>query len=404
MMEVKILKMYQLIKMAIKSIVTNKIRSFLTMLGIIIGIASVIILVAMGQGSTQSVQNSIESMGTNLITVNITAGQNKEVSNDELNELKTKPGIKDISPTISSGNTNISAGGQTATTTVQAVEPNYETIKNTPVQSGRFIDQDDLDNRYYSAVVGIDVATELFNSTDVIGQTVNVNGIPFNIVGVLKSQGTSTNGSADDTILLPLTTAQRLLKSTQIKTFYVEASSSDSVNTAMQYLELFLDTKYGLAVSSSSTVTNQYYRVMNQTSLLQTATSTSQTMTNELAGIACISLLVGGIGIMNIMLVSVMERTREIGIRKALGAKRKAILLQFLIEAVVVSGIGGILGVLIGVGGSELLHTLNNTAIALSSSVILASFAFSVTVGVVFGLYPASKASKLSPIDALAHE
>jgi len=390
--------------MAIKSIVTNKIRSFLTMLGIIIGIASVIILVAMGQGSTQSVQNSIESMGTNLITVNITAGQNKEVSNDELNELKTKPGIKDISPTISSGNTNISAGGQTATTTVQAVEPNYETIKNTPVQSGRFIDQDDLDNRYYSAVVGIDVATELFNSTDVIGQTVNVNGIPFNIVGVLKSQGTSTNGSADDTILLPLTTAQRLLKSTQIKTFYVEASSSDSVNTAMQYLELFLDTKYGLAVSSSSTVTNQYYRVMNQTSLLQTATSTSQTMTNELAGIACISLLVGGIGIMNIMLVSVMERTREIGIRKALGAKRKAILLQFLIEAVVVSGIGGILGVLIGVGGSELLHTLNNTAIALSSSVILASFAFSVTVGVVFGLYPASKASKLSPIDALAHE
>jgi putative ABC transport system permease protein len=404
MMEVKILKMYQLIKMAIKSIVTNKIRSFLTMLGIIIGIASVIILVAMGQGSTQSVQNSIESMGTNLITVNITAGQNKEVSNDELNELKTKPGIKDISPTISSGNTNISAGGQTATTTVQAVEPNYETIKNTPVQSGRFIDQDDLDNRYYSAVVGIDVATELFNSTDVIGQTVNVNGIPFNIVGVLKSQGTSTNGSADDTILLPLTTAQRLLKSTQIKTFYVEASSSDSVNTAMQYLELFLDTKYGLAVSSSSTVTNQYYRVMNQTSLLQTATSTSQTMTNELAGIACISLLVGGIGIMNIMLVSVMERTREIGIRKALGAKRKAILLQFLIEAVVVSGIGGVLGVLIGVGGSELLHTLNNTAIALSSSVILASFAFSVTVGVVFGLYPASKASKLSPIDALAHE
>jgi putative ABC transport system permease protein len=401
---VKIVKLYQLLKMAVKSIVTNKIRSFLTMLGIIIGIASVIILVAMGQGSTKSVQDSINSMGTNLITVNITAGQNKQVTNDELKELKTQPGIKDISPTISAGNTNISGGDQTATTTVQAVEPNYETIKNTPVDSGRFIDQDDLDNRYYSAVVGTDVATELFNSTDVVGQTINVDGIPFTIVGVLKSQGTSTNGSADDTVLLPLTTAQRILKSTQIKTFYVQASSSDSVNTAMQYLELFLDTKYGLAVSSSSTVTNQYYRVMNQTSLLQTATSTTQTMTNELAGIACISLLVGGIGIMNIMLVSVMERTREIGIRKALGAKRKAILLQFLIEAVFVSGIGGILGVLIGVGGSELLHTLNNTAISLSSSVILASFGFSVTVGVVFGLYPASKASKLSPIDALAHE
>lgn len=398
------MKTYQLLKMAIKSIITNKIRSFLTMLGIIIGIASVIILIAMGQGSTKSVQNSIQSMGTNLITVSITAGQAKDVSTQELNELKTKPGIKDISPTISSNNVNISSGDQTATTTVQAVEPNYETIKNTPVESGRFINQDDLDNRYYSAVIGTDVATELFNSTDVVGQKITISGVSFDIVGVLKSQGTSSNGSADDTIILPLTTAQRLLKTTQIKTFYVQASSSDKVNTAMEYLELFLDTKYGLSTSSSSTVTNQYYRVFNQTSLLQTATSTTQTMTNELAGIACISLLVGGIGIMNIMLVSVMERTREIGIRKALGAKRKAILMQFLIEAIFVSGIGGILGVIIGVGGSELLQTFNHTAISLSGSVILASFAFSVTVGVVFGLYPANKASKLSPIDALAQE
>lgn len=398
------MKTYQLLKMAIKSIITNKIRSFLTMLGIIIGIASVIILIAMGQGSTKSVQNSIQSMGTNLITVSITAEQAKDVSTQELNELKTKPGIKDISPTISSNNVNISSGDQTATTTVQAVEPNYETIKNTPVESGRFINQDDLDNRYYSAVIGTDVATELFNSTDVVGQKITISGVSFDIVGVLKSQGTSSNGSADDTIMLPLTTAQRLLKTTQIKTFYVQASSSDKVNTAMEYLELFLDTKYGLSTSSSSTVTNQYYRVFNQTSLLQTATSTTQTMTNELAGIACISLLVGGIGIMNIMLVSVMERTREIGIRKALGAKRKAILMQFLIEAIFVSGIGGILGVIIGVGGSELLQTFNHTAISLSGSVILASFAFSVTVGVLFGLYPANKASKLSPIDALAQE
>lgn len=403
-MEVTLVKTYQLLKMAIKSIITNKIRSFLTMLGIIIGIASVIILIAMGQGSTKSVQNSIQSMGTNLITVSITAEQAKDVSTQELNELKTKPGIKDISPTISSNNVNISSGDQTATTTVQAVEPNYETIKNTPVESGRFINQDDLDNRYYSAVIGTDVATELFNSTDVVGQKITVSGVSFDIVGVLKSQGTSSNGSADDTIMLPLTTAQRLLKTTQIKTFYVQASSSDNVNTAMEYLQLFLDTKYGLSTNSSSTVTNQYYRVFNQTSLLQTATSTTQTMTNELAGIACISLLVGGIGIMNIMLVSVMERTREIGIRKALGAKRKAILMQFLIEAIFVSGIGGILGVIIGVGGSELLQTFNHTAISLSGSVILASFAFSVTVGVVFGLYPANKASKLSPIDALAQE
>ena len=390
--------------MAIKSIFANKMRSFLTMLGIIIGIASVIILIAMGQGSTKSVQDSISSMGTNLITVSITSDKAKDVTKEELNQLKTKPGIKDISPTINGGNVNISAGDQTATTTVQAVEPNYETIKNVPAQSGRFINQDDLDNRYNSAVIGTDVATELFNTTDVVGQKLNINGVSFDIVGVLKSQGTSSSGSSDDTVLLPLTTAQRLLKTTDIKTFYIQASSSASVDTAMSYLQLFMDTKYGLATTSSSTVTNKYFRVFNQSSLLATATSTNQTMTNELAGIAAISLLVGGIGIMNIMLVSVMERTREIGIRKALGAKRKAILLQFLIEAVFVSGIGGIIGVLVGIGGSELLQTLNNTAIQLSTPVILAAFAFSVTVGIVFGLYPASKASKLSPIDALSFE
>lgn len=404
MMGVKIMKIHQLFKMAIKSIFANKMRSFLTMLGIIIGIASVIILIAMGQGSTKSVQDSISSMGTNLITVSITGNKTKEVTKEELAQLKTKPGIKDISPTINGGNVNISAGDQTASTTVQAVEPNYETIKNTPIQSGRFINQDDLDNRYNSAVIGTDVATELFNNADVVGQQLNINGISFNIVGVLKSQGTSSAGSSDDTILLPLTTAQRLLKTTDIKTFYIEASSSDSVNTAMSYLQLFMDSKYGLATTSTSTVTNKYFRVFNQSSLLATATSTNQTMTNELAGIAAISLLVGGIGIMNIMLVSVMERTREIGIRKALGAKRKAILLQFLIEAVFVSGIGGIIGVLVGIGGSELLQTFNNTAIQLSTPVILAAFAFSVTVGIVFGLYPASKASKLSPIDALSFE
>jgi len=398
------MKIHQLFKMALKSIFANKMRSFLTMLGIIIGIASVIILIAMGQGSTKSVQDSISSMGTNLITVSITGKTTKDVTKEELNELKTKPGIKDISPTLSSGNVNISAGDQTATTTVQAVEPNYETIKNVPAESGRFINQNDLDNRYNSAVVGTDVATELFNSTDVVGQKLNINGVSFDIVGVLKSQGTSSAGSSDDTVLLPLTTAQRLLKTTDIKTFYIQASSSDNVNTAMSYLQLFMDTKYGLPTTSASTVTNKYFRVFNQSSLLATATSTNQTMTNELAGIAAISLLVGGIGIMNIMLVSVMERTREIGIRKALGAKRRAILLQFLIEAVFVSGIGGILGVLIGIGGSELLQAFNNTAIQLSSTVVLAAFAFSVTVGIVFGLYPASKASKLSPIDALSFE
>lgn len=394
------MKIYQLFKMAVKSVTSNKLRSFLTMLGIIIGISSVIILIAMGQGTTQKVTEQIQSMGTNLITVSITGNRTKPFTSKDVAALKAKPGIKDIAPALSQGNETIKGGTTTATTTVLATEPSYETIRNISVQSGRFITQSDLDNRYHSAVVGVDVANELYNSTNVVGETINVNGVDFNIVGVLNSMGTSSTGSSDDTVILPLTTAQRLLKTTSIRTFYVQAKDTDSVDTAMAYLALFLNKKY----PSTSGRTSQNYRIMNETSLLQTANSTTQSMTNMLSGIAAISLLVGGIGIMNIMLVSVMERTREIGIRKSLGAKRRSILLQFLIEAVFVSGLGGFLGVIIGVAGSELLQKYKNIAMSVSPNIVLIAFGFSVTVGVVFGLYPASKASKLNPIEALRFE
>lgn len=394
------MKLYQLLKMAVKSVISNKLRSFLTMLGIIIGISSVIILIAMGQGTTQKVTEQIQSMGTNLITVNITGNRTKSFTNKDIEDLKTKPGIQDIAPVLSQGGETVKGGTQTASTTILATEPNYETIKNISVQSGRFITQSDLDNRYHSAVIGVDVANELYNSTDVVGETININGVDFNIVGVLTSMGTSSTGSSDDTVILPLTTAQRLLKTTSVKTFYVQAKDTNSVDTAMAYLSIFLNKKY----PTTSGSTSQNYRIMNETSLLETANSTTQNMTNMLSGIAAISLLVGGIGIMNIMLVSVMERTREIGIRKSLGAKRHSILLQFLIEAVFVSGLGGILGVIIGVAGSELLQKYRNMAMLVSPNVVLIAFSFSVTVGVVFGLYPASKASKLNPIDALRFE
>lgn len=400
MMGVKIMNLLQLFKMAVKSVIGNKVRSFLTMLGIIIGISSVIILIAMGQGTTKKVADQIQSMGTNLITVNITANRTNPFTNQDLANLKTKPGIQDIAPALSQGNETVKGGTQTATTSVLATEPNYESIRNISVQSGRFITQTDLDNRYHSAVVGVDVANELYNSTNVVGQIININGVDFNIVGVLASMGTSSTGSADDTVILPLTTAQRLLKTTSIRTFYVQAKDTNSVDTAMAYLTIFLNKKY----PSTSGRTSQNYRIMNETSLLDTANSTNQNMTNMLSGIAAISLIVGGIGIMNIMLVSVMERTREIGIRKALGAKRRSILLQFLIEAVFVSGLGGIFGVLIGILGSELLQKYKNMAMLVSPNIVIVAFGFSVTVGIVFGLYPASKASKLSPIDALRYE
>jgi putative ABC transport system permease protein len=386
----------KLIKVAMSSVWNNKMRSFLTMLGIIIGISSVIILVGMGEGTKKQVTEQIEKLGTNLITVSITGNRNNAITEEELDDLKTKPGIKEIAPSLSQGNVNIKSGDTTETTTLEASTPNYADIRKLTISAGRFIAQRDIDNRFKVLVIGSETAQNVFGTTNVVGETMYVNGIEFTVVGVLKSEGTSSMGSNDDRIILPLSTAQRLLKTSDIRTFYIEAENKDKVNEAMGYLQLFLNKKYNNDTRS--------FRVMNQTSLLETASSTTQSMTTMLSGIAAISLVVGGIGIMNIMLVSVIERTREIGIRKAIGAKRRTILSQFLIEAATISSLGGITGVLIGYLGSYLGPKYFSTTIVISGNIVLAAFAFSVLVGVVFGIYPASKASKLNPIDALRFE
>lgn len=393
----------KLLKIAMKSIWDNKMRSFLTMLGIIIGISSVIVLVGMGQGTQKQVSDKIEQLGTNLIT--ITLNRSASITDDEMKELKTKPGIKEIAPALSQGSVNVKAGSESGTTTLEASLPSYEEIRKLTVASGRFIEQRDVDNRYNVLVIGSETADTLFSTTNVVGQTVYVNGTEFKIIGVLKSEGTSSSGTSDDRIIVPLTTGQRLLKTGKATTYYVEAESKDKVDTAMGYLQLFLNKKFKLRDESvTSTATRTYYRVMSQTSILDTATSTTQSMTNMLAGIAAISLLVGGIGIMNIMLVSVMERTREIGIRKAIGAKRRTVLMQFLIESATVSGLGGLIGVAIGYAASYFGKILFGTTILISNSVVISAFIFSVVIGILFGVYPANKASKLNPIDALRVE
>jgi putative ABC transport system permease protein len=386
----------KLIKVAMSSVWGNKMRSFLTMLGIIIGISSVIILVGMGEGTKKQVTEQIEKLGTNLITVNLTGRRNNSISDAELEELKTKPGIKEIAPSLSQGNVNIKAGTEATTTSLEASTPNYAGIRKITISAGRFIQQRDVDNRFNVLVIGPETADNLFGSTNVVGKTMYVNGIEFSIVGVLKSQGTSSVGSSDDRIIMPISTAQRLLKTANATTFYIEAESKEKVSEAMAYLTLFLNKKYDNNTQS--------YRVMNQTTLLETANATTESMTAMLSGIAAISLLVGGIGIMNIMLVSVIERTREIGIRKAIGAKRGIILSQFLIEASTISSLGGIIGVLIGYLGAYLGPKYFGATIVISGNIVLAAFAFSMIVGVVFGIYPASKASKLNPIDALRFE
>jgi len=390
------MKLKMLFKMAISSIRSNKMRSFLTMLGIIIGISSVIILVGLGEGTKQQVSDQIESLGTNLVTVNLTGNSAASISNADITDLLTKPGIKKIAPELSQGSVNIKAGVTSTTTSLEASTADYSEIRKISVASGRFISNFDNENRFKVAVIGSETATNLFNSTNVVGQTMYVNGIEFSIVGVLQSQGSSSAGSSDDRIIVPLSTAERLLQTTDIKTFYVEAQSQDTVSEAESYLTLFLNNK----LNSDTTA----YRVFDQTSLLTTAATTTQSMTTMLSGIAAISLLVGGIGIMNIMLVSVVERTKEIGIRKAIGAKRSNILIQFLIESATISSLGGILGVAFGYLGAYIAQNFLNMTMVISPNIVLGAFLFSFFVGVVFGLYPANTASKLNPIDALRFE
>ncbi|MCI6268590.1 MAG: ABC transporter permease [Clostridiales bacterium] len=387
------------VRMAFKAIWGNKVRSFLTMLGVIIGVMSVTVLMAIGQGTTSSVTDSISSMGTNMISVTIQTrrfgfGMNKSsrsssakgtviLKAEDVLALKDNEYIQYVSPTVS-GSLTVKAGSTNTTASIMGVYPDYANIVSTELASGRYIIDADVENRSAVCVIGPDLAEDLFGNTNVVGNTLHVNGRMFKIVGVLD--GTSS------TLVLPFTLAQRMLEATSITSFYVSATDSTVVSAAQTAVERFLYKKY----QDDST-----YSIMNQEEMLAAMEETAGTLSLMLGGIAGISLLVGGIGIMNIMLVSVTERTREIGIRKAIGAKRRNILLQFLIESVVLSGMGGLLGLMLGYGLMHLLESYMGMSVTASAGVAQLAMGFSMFVGVVFGLYPANKASKLKPIDAL---
>ena len=388
------------IKMAFSAIWSNKARSFLTMLGVIIGVVSVTVLISIGEGATSSVTDSISSMGTNLLQANIQTrrvGWGRPGSNnrsagakgtvilklDDVLSLKESENIEAVSPTCS-GSLTVKAGSTNTTAQVMGVLPDYMTIVNQELAAGRYIIDADVENRSAVCVVGPDLAEDLFGNTNVVGNTVHVNGRKFRIVGVLDS--------TSSTLIMPFTLAQRMLNSTNITSIYLSATDTDTVDAAEYELNRFLYKKY----QNDST-----YTITNQEEILETVNEMTGTLTLMLGGIAGISLLVGGIGIMNIMLVSVTERTREIGIRKAIGAKRRNILMQFLIESVVISGLGGVLGLGLSLILMKIIGNYMNLALTMSASVIQLAMGFSMGVGVIFGLYPADKASKLKPIDAL---
>ena len=392
---------YQSFKMAVKAIAGNKMRSFLTILGVVIGVVAIVVLVSIGQGANSSVVESIEGMGTNLITANINARRMNPIDLDSLNELAQNEAISYVAP-IASVSGTVKAGTTTYDDgVVQGTTPGYESIRNWTVAEGRFLQQPDIDNRSFVAVIGSEAATEMYGTTHAVGETFSLNGYTITVVGVLEAVGSGASGSNDNQILIPFTLAQRLSNQTSISSFYVSAASSAQVEQAQAAVESYLEKAFENYNTRSF---GTQYSVFNQTEMLSTLNETTNTLTLMLGGIAAISLLVGGIGIMNIMLVSVSERTREIGIRKAIGAARGNILTQFLIESLVVSLMGGLLGLAISVAAVKALAPVLQMTLTIPVNVAWMAIAFSVFIGVVFGMYPANKASKLRPIQALHYE
>ncbi|KPC98826.1 Macrolide export ATP-binding/permease protein MacB [Geobacillus sp. BCO2] len=383
------------IKMAWRSIRSNKLRSFLTMLGMIIGVSSVIVLVSIGRGSSEQVTSQINQLGTNLLTVNVMNSDEVKLTVEDANKFRELSGVKDIAPIVS-GRVSVKQGAALAQVSLIGTTASYEAVRDVNVSSGRFLSDIDVEYRQKIVVLGATTAQTLFGFGDPVGQYVQIDGTSFKVVGVLASKGGSLGQSGDDVILMPLSTAQRLTKTMNIQTVYIQADKASDVNFVMVEAKRLLAHLFPNNEDS--------YSVFNQQDLMETVSSVADTMTLMLGGIAGISLLVGGIGIMNIMLVSVSERTKEIGIRKAVGAKRRHILLQFLVEAVVLSSCGGAIGVVLGFGVGQVLKSVMGMTISYSPSVSLLAFLFSLLVGVVFGVFPANKAAKLDPIQALRYE
>ena len=407
---------FDTLRTALEAMRTHRMRSALTVLGILIGIAAVILTVGLGIGAQQQVTAQVEALGTNLLIISPgsttsttglrggfgSASTLTQADAQALASPVVAPDIAAVAPSTSNSQSLV-AGASNWTTSVVGTTPSWMSVRARTMSSGTFLTAADQASAASVVVLGATTAQELFGSTDVVGQAVTIAGTPFTVQGVLAPSGSTGSANNDDTAVIPLSTAQQRVSGgssrTSVQTIYVQATSQAALPSAYQEANSEL-----LALHGITNATAADFTITNQASLVTTAASVSKTLTVLLAGVAAISLLVGGIGVMNIMLVSVTERIREIGLRKALGARPSLIRRQFLIEASLLGLTGGLIGAAVGILGAKVLPGLISNPVALSMPAIFGSITVALAIGLVFGVYPASRAAQLAPIDALRSE
>lgn len=387
-------KFKNILKGSIKNILSNKLRSLLTMLGLVIGIASVIVLVGIGNGTSKSIVSQVQSLGTDVLTLNI---QSSDYSLDysDIEDLLNIQNVEYAAPYKNISSTVSREGNTSSRASIIATTPDYMETLGLTISRGRLLSQIDVENYNKVCLIGNDLAEDLFSLSNPVGQSLKIDGDNYTVIGVLTAVGSSMGTNIDDMMIIPFTTAKYLGGDTSINNLYIKVEDEDYIENTTTLIENYVESTLG--------ITTDYFSVSSQDSMLDTMDDINNTLSLMLGGIAGISLVVGGIGVMNVMLVSVTERTKEIGIRKALGAKKKDILLQFLIEALVLCLVGGIIGIIFGMGIGTLFGKMGYTFVP-GISIILIAFLSSAFIGITFGLFPANKASKLNPIEALRTE
>ncbi|MGH7767461.1 MAG: ABC transporter permease [Candidatus Binatia bacterium] len=399
------------LRIALRALRRNKLRSFLTMLGIIIGVGAVIAMVAIGEGAKALVRAQIASLGTNVLVIAPGSsgpggvrtgfgGVRSLLDGDARAIAQEIPAVAFVSPGFRNTQ-QVIAGNQNWATTVQGVSPEFQYIRDWQVEDGRFITDGDLDNAAKVAVIGQTVADNIFGNEDPLDAVIRIRNIPFRVVGILQAKGQTGHGvDQDDTIIIPYTTMQkRILRITWVHSIHVSVVSAERMQEAQQQITALLRQRHRIQPDQEDD-----FQIRNLTDIAEASSSATQVMAVLLGTIASISLLVGGIGIMNIMLVSVTERTREIGIRMAVGARSRDIMLQFIVEAVVMAALGGALGILLGIGSSNAIHRFMEWPVLIRPDIVGFALLVSGGVGIFFGFYPAQKAARLDPIEALRYE